>query len=195
MILPILHYPDPVLRAKGKPVTKITDEIRELAANMLETMREARGVGLAAQQVGVPVQLAIVDVSHDEECASVCRVNGEDRKLAEICPLIFVNPKLEFEKEKSVSEEGCLSFPDLRENIKRPEKLKATLTLLNGETILLEADGLLSRAIQHETDHLNGVLFIDRMSAATKLGLKRKLRELMPEWEEKRAGKSQAQSA
>ena len=189
MILPILLYPDPVLRAKGRPVTAVTDEIRALAANMLETMREAHGVGLAAQQVGVPVQLAIVDVSHDEECVTYCRVNGEDRKVAEICPLIFVNPKLEFEKVKTVSEEGCLSFPDLRENIKRPEKLKATLTLLNEETIVLEADGLLSRAIQHETDHLNGVLFIDRMSAATKLGLKRKLRELMPEWEEKRAEK------
>lgn len=189
MVLPIALYPDPVLRAKGRPVTQITDEIRELAANMLDTMREARGVGLAAQQVGVPVQLAIVDVSHDEECASFCRVNGADRKLAEICPLIFVNPKLEFGKEKAVSEEGCLSFPDLRENIKRPEKLKATLMLLSGETVVLEADGLLSRAIQHETDHLNGVLFIDRMSAATKIGLKRKLRELMPEWEEKRTAK------
>ena len=190
MVLPILHYPDPVLRAKGKPVTRITDEIRTLAANMLDTMREAHGVGLAAQQVGVPLQLAIVDVSHDEECATCCRVNGEDKTLAEISPLIFVNPKLEFGKKKAVSEEGCLSFPDLRENIKRPEDLKATLTLLNGETIVLEADGLLSRAIQHETDHLNGVLFIDRMSAATKLGLKRKLRELMPEWEEKRTEKA-----
>ncbi len=189
MILPIIYYPDPVLRSKGRLVTKITGEIRALAANMLETMRAAHGVGLAAQQVGAAVQLAIVDVSHDEECVTYCRVNGENRKVADICPLIFINPKLEFEKAKVVSEEGCLSFPDLRENIKRPEKLKATLTLLNGETIVLEADGLLSRAIQHETDHLNGVLFIDRMSAATKLGLKRKLRELMPEWEEKRAGK------
>ncbi len=129
MVLPIVFYPDPVLRAKGKPVTKVTDEIRALAANMLDTMRDAHGVGLAAQQVGVPLQLAIVDVSHDEECVTYCRVNGEDRKLAEICPLIFVNPKLEFGKAKTVSEEGCLSFPDLRENIKRPEKLKATLTL------------------------------------------------------------------
>lgn len=186
MILPIVFYPDPVLRTKGRLVTQINDEVRSLAANMLETMRDAHGVGLAAQQVGAAVQLAIVDVSHDEECVSYCRVNGEDKKVSEICPLIFINPKLEFEKVKTICEEGCLSFPDLREKIKRPEKVKATLTLLNGETIVLEADGLLSRAIQHETDHLNGVLFIDRMSAATKLGLKRKLRELMPEWEEKR---------
>jgi peptide deformylase len=187
MILPIVLYGDPVLRTKGRPVTEVTDEIRTLAASMLETMREARGVGLAAHQVGVPIQLAVVDVSHDEECVSYCRVNGEDKKLAEICPLIFINPKLEFGKEKAVSEEGCLSFPDLREDIKRPEKLKAALTLIGGERIVLETDGLLSRAIQHETDHLNGILFIDRMSAATKLGLKRKLRELMPEWAEKRA--------
>ena len=192
MILPIVHYPDPVLRVKGKPVTKVTDEIRELAANMLETMREARGVGLAAQQVGVPVQLAVVDVSHDEECVTYCRVNGADRKLSDICPLVFINPKLEFGKEKDSSEEGCLSFPDLRENIKRPEKVQATLTTLDGETLVVETDGLFSRAIQHETDHLNGVLFIDRMSAGAKLGLKRKLRELMPEWEEKRAAQSSA---
>ncbi|HEY2572511.1 MAG TPA: peptide deformylase, partial [Verrucomicrobiaceae bacterium] len=117
MILPIVHYPEPVLRQKGKPVTQVTDEIRTLAANMIETMRDARGVGLAAQQVGVPVQLAVVDVSHDEECVTFCRVNGEDRKLAEVCPLIFINPKLELGKEKATSEEGCLSFPDLRENI------------------------------------------------------------------------------
>ena len=192
MILSVVLYPDPVLRAKGRPVTHITGEIRTLAANLLETMREAHGIGLAAHQVGVPVQLAVVDVSHDEECITYCRVNGEPKKLAEICPLIFFNPKIELGKAKVTAEEGCLSFPDLRENIRRADALKATLTLLDGSTMVLETDGLLSRAIQHETDHLNGVLFIDRMSAATKLGLKRKLRELMPEWEDKRKGAAPA---
>ena len=183
MVLPIVLYGDPVLRTKGKPVTDVTDEIRQLAADMLETMNDAHGVGLAAQQIGRAIQLAVVDVSGVEEPLTYLRINGEDRKVEDIMPLVFINPKLEFGRQKVVGEEGCLSFPGLRDDIKRPADVKATLTLLSGETIVLEADGLLSRAIQHETDHLNGVLFIDRMSAATKLGLKRRLREHMAEWE------------
>ena len=188
MILPITLYPDPVLRTKGKPVAAVTDDIRRLAEDMLETMRHAHGVGLAAQQVGVALQLAVVDVSHDPECVTYVRVNGEDKKLEDIMPLVFTNPQLEFGKEKIIAEEGCLSFPDLRDDIRRSAALKATLTLLDGTTVVLETDGLLSRAIQHETDHLNGVLFIDRFSAVRKLGLKRRLRDLMEEWEEDRAG-------
>ena len=184
MILPIVLYGDPVLRTKGKPVTEVTPEVRRLAADMLETMYDARGVGLAAQQVGVAIQLAVVDVSHDPQCITYLRVNGEDTPMGAIMPLIFLNPKLDFGKAKATSEEGCLSFPDVRENIRRSSGLKATLTLLNGETIVLETDGLLSRAIQHETDHLNGVLFIDRVSAAAKIGMKRRLREAQEDWQD-----------
>ncbi len=184
MILPIILYPDLVLRTKGKPVAVVTDDIRRLAEDMLETMRHAHGVGLAAQQVGVALQLAVVDVSHDPECVTYVRVNGEDKKLEDIMPLVFTNPQLEFGKEKITAEEGCLSFPDLRDDIRRAAALKATLTLMDGTIIVLETDGLLSRAIQHETDHLNGVLFIDRFSAVRKLGLKRRLRDLMEEWDE-----------
>ena len=184
MILPIVRYNDPVLRAKGKPVTEVTPEIRTLAADMLETMRHAHGVGLAAQQIGVALQLAVIDVSHDPECVSFCRVNGEERPMPEIMPLVLLNPKLEFGKEKVINEEGCLSFPDLRMDIRRSEVVKATFQTLDGETMVVETDGLFSRAIQHETDHLNGVLFIDRISAAAKIGLKRKLRRLMEEWAE-----------
>ena len=186
MILPIVLYGDPVLRTKGKPVDGVTDDIRRLAEDMLETMRHAHGVGLAAQQVGVALQLAVVDVSHDPECVTHVRVNGIEKKLEDIMPLVFTNPQLEFGKEKVTAEEGCLSFPDLRDDIRRAAALKATLTLLDGTTIVLETDGLLSRAIQHETDHLNGVLFIDRFSAARKLGLKRRLRILIEDWEEDR---------
>ncbi len=184
MILPIVIYGDPVLRTKGKLVDGVTDDIRRLSEDMLETMRHAHGVGLAAQQVGVALQLAVVDVSHDPACVTYLRVNGEDKKLEDIMPLVFTNPQLEFGKEKVTAEEGCLSFPDLRDDIRRSAGLKATLTLLDGTSIVLETDGLLSRAIQHETDHPNGVLFIDRFSAVRKLGLKRRLRELMEEWEE-----------
>jgi peptide deformylase len=139
---------------------------------------------LAAQQVGHALQLAVVDVSHDPECITYLRVNGEDTPLADIMPLIFVNPKLDHGKDKAVSEEGCLSFPDLREKIRRSEAIKATLTTIEGKNLVIETDGLLSRAIQHETDHLNGILFIDRLSAAAKIGMKRKLRRLMEEWQE-----------
>jgi peptide deformylase len=184
MVLPIVLYADPVLRTKGRLVTEITDDIRKLSQDMIDTMREARGVGLAAQQVGHALQLAVVDVSHDPECITYLRVNGEDTPLADIMPLIFVNPKLDHGKDKAVSEEGCLSFPDLREKIRRSEAIKATLTTIEGKNLVIETDGLLSRAIQHETDHLNGILFIDRLSAAAKIGMKRKLRRLMEEWQE-----------
>jgi peptide deformylase len=183
MVLPIVLYGDPVLRERGKPVTEITKEIRKLAENMRETMHEAHGVGLAAQQVGHALQLAVVELPEEDKSVTFVRVNGEEKTVADIMPLVFVNPKLELGKQKMVGEEGCLSFPDLRDDIRRSVAIKATLTLLSGETIVLETDGLLSRAIQHETDHLNGILFIDRMSPMAKLSLKRRLRELIPEWE------------
>ena len=186
MVLPIVIYGDPVLRERGKVVTEITEEIRALAENMLETMHEAHGVGLAAQQVGHALQLAVVELPEDDKSVTFVRVNGEEKKIADIMPLVFVNPKLELGKQKLVGEEGCLSFPDLRDDIRRSVSLKATLTLLNGETITLETDGLFSRAIQHEADHLNGILFIDRMSPLAKLSLKRRLRELAPEWEDRK---------
>ena len=182
MVLPIVLYGDPVLRTKGKLVTEVTPEVRRLAADMLETMYDARGVGLAAQQIGVAIQLAVVDVSHDPQCITYLRVNGVDTAMQTLMPLVFLNPKLDFGKAKATSEEGCLSFPDVRENIRRSSDVKATLTLLDGSTIVLETDGLLSRAIQHETDHLNGILFIDRVSAAAKIGMKRRLREAQEDW-------------
>lgn len=182
MILPIVLYGDPVLRKKCKPVTEITDDIKELAENMIETMIEAHGVGLAAPQIGIPIQLAIVDVSHDLECISYLRINDQDLELEDCMPLVFVNPKLEPHSVKELCEEGCLSIPELRGNVKRPADLTAHLELLNGETIKLETDGLLARAIQHETDHLNGILFVDRLSSAGKLKAKRDLKRLQRDW-------------
>ncbi len=178
MIRPIVHYPDPVLRKSGARVETVDDEIRRLADDLVETMYDAQGVGLAAQQVGVALQLAVVDVSHDEDCVTYCRVNGEARKLAEICPLVFANPSLKLRGPKERENEGCLSFPDLRGEILRPSEVVATVETLAGETLVIEADGLLSRAIQHETDHLFGRLFIDRMSSARKLAIRGHLREM-----------------
>ncbi len=182
MIRPIVFYPDPVLRKVGDRVEEVTPEIRELAADMVETMYDANGVGLAAPQVGVSLQLAIVDVSHDEECISYLRVNGEEKTLKDICPLTFINPELELIGEKDTDMEGCLSFPDLRGDITRPFEVVATLETLDGEKLVIETDGLFARAIQHETDHLFGKLFIDRMSSARKLAIRRQLKEMQQDF-------------
>lgn len=183
MVRDIVIFGDPVLREKCRPVAEITDEIRALAEDMLDTMRAAEGVGLAAPQVGVPWQLAVVDVSDAQAPTTFLRIDGKEAPLADYCPLVFVNPRLEFpDKKRGSMTEGCLSFPELRAEILRPEMVRAHLTLIDGRSVVLEADGLLSRAIQHETDHLNGVLFIDRASTAAKLTLKKKIRAMQEEW-------------
>ncbi len=185
MLRKIVLYPDPVLRARCRTIPTVTDEHRQLAADMLETMREAHGVGLAAPQVGADVQLAVIDVSHNPECVTYLRVNGEDADLLQFMPIVFLNPKLELGKDRETGEEGCLSFPDLRFQIRRSSDVKVTYQTLDGGTVTLETDGLLARAFQHEIDHLNGILFIDRISAVAKVGLKRRLKELQEEWAER----------
>jgi peptide deformylase len=184
MVLPIVRYPAQVLRVKCRPVQPVTERHRVLAVDMIETMKAAHGVGLAAPQVGVDEQMAVIDVSHDPECVSFVRVNGEEVAMPSIMPIVFVNPKLEFGKVRESGEEGCLSIPELRAKVKRPESIKVTYQTLDGETVTLETDGLLARAFQHEIDHLNGVLFIDRISAAAKVGVMRRLKWLVEEWAE-----------
>lgn len=185
MVRDIVIYGNAVLRTKCPLVGPVTPEITTLAADMVDTMRAAEGIGLAAPQVGVALQLAVVDVSEAAEPNTYLRVDGEERTVVELCPLIFMNPKLEFPgKAKGSMNEGCLSFPELRAPVTRPDEVRATLTLLDGRTVVLETDGLFSRAIQHETDHLMGVLFIDRTTAAAKLSLKKKIRLMQDEWGE-----------
>ena len=197
MVLPIVRYPATVLRARCRNVTTPADAISLLAADMLETMHHANGVGLAAPQIGKDIQLAVIDVSHNPDCVSYFRFNGQPADMVAHMPVVFLNPKIEpFGKEKETDEEGCLSFPRLRGQIKRPAQIKVTYQDLSGATQVIETDGLLSRAFQHETDHLNGVLFIDRMSPAAKLGLKRKLGRLMEEWaEDDEDAEAEAESA
>lgn len=179
MILPIAQYGDPVLRVRCKPVEAVGDGLCELAADMLETMIDANGVGLAAPQVSVNLRFAMVDVSHDPDCVSYLRVNGEETALEDVMPLVFFNPELDLHGAKESMEEGCLSIHEIRSPVRRPEELKGTFHLLDGSTITLETDGLLARAIQHEVDHLNGILFVDRLSAATKISIRRKLKLLV----------------
>ncbi|MFD0892007.1 peptide deformylase [Luteolibacter ambystomatis] len=184
MILPIVQYGHPILRQRCKPVTEIDDSLQQLVGDMLETMVDANGVGLAAPQVGVDLRLAVVDVSHDPECISYLRVNGEDADLDSIMPLIFINPELEFGEEKESGPEGCLSIRGIRSEVRRPLDVKATLPQLDGSTLVVETDGLLARAIQHETDHLNGVLFTDRLPAAIKVAMRNRLKKLAQEFGE-----------
>lgn len=181
MVRDIVTYGDPVLREKCPPVGDITEVIRVLAEDMIETMHAAHGVGLAAPQVGVALQLAVVDVSHDPECISYLRVDGKDAELAEVMPLVFVNPRLELLGARVSESEGCLSIPELRGNVERPTEVKASLTMLDGRTVVVETDGLLARALQHETDHLHGILFTDRVSSAAKVRARIALKRLLAE--------------
>jgi peptide deformylase len=178
MIREIVIYGDPVLRKKGKDIVKITDEIRAFAQDMIETMHEAHGVGLAAQQVGEAIQLTVIDVSDTENRPSRMWIDGEEVDPKEHMPLILINPQLELSRETEIGPEGCLSFPEVTADISRAEHVKVTALDLEGKPVSFEAEGLLSRAVQHETDHLNGILFIDRMSSASKVTLASKLKKL-----------------
>lgn len=184
MIRKIVFYPDPVLRKVGDRIEEVTPEIRELAEDMIETMYDAHGVGLAAPQIGESLQLAVIDVAHDEECISYLRVNGEDKTLADVCPIVFLNPEIQPMGKKDTDVEGCLSFPDLRSDITRPFEVHAKVETLDGEILEIETDGLFARAIQHEVDHLFGKLFIDRMTSARKLAIKRQLKEMQEDYKQ-----------
>jgi peptide deformylase len=179
MRLEIKKYGDPILRVKGKRIESVDDRIRTLAADMLETMHLANGVGLAAQQVGQALQLTVLDVSQIEDRPSTMTLNGavvDD--LTTAMPLILLNPVLRLSEEKHSGTEGCLSFPEITAEIERALSVELEAETLEGEKIRIDASGLLSRALQHEADHLNGILFIDRMSSAAKASLSSRLKRL-----------------
>jgi len=178
MILPILQYGDPILRAKGKRIEKINDHIRDLIANMIETMHAAYGVGLAAQQIGEALQLTVLDVSQVEDRPSTLKLNGKDADPATSMPLVLINPEIEMGGATEAGTEGCLSFPEITGEIERAKSILARAQTLEAGRIEIEASGLLSRAIQHEVDHLNGILFIDRMNSAAKAALSSRLKRM-----------------
>jgi peptide deformylase len=178
VILQILEYGDPILRAKGKPIENIDDRIRELAANMIETMHAANGVGLAAQQIGEALQLTVLNVSLVEDRPSTLKLDGKDVDLKAAMPLVLINPEIELRGANEVGVEGCLSFPEITGDIERAKSVIVRAQTLDGGTIEIEASGFLARAIQHEGDHLNGILFIDRMNSAAKAALSSRLKRL-----------------
>ena len=181
MILPIVQYGHPTLRQKGTRVEKITPEIAQLIRDMFETMYDANGVGLAAQQVAQAVQITVLDVREAKDRPSTLELDGKTADVATFMPLVLINPEITPVGEPVLGGEGCLSFPEIFADITRPSVVDVSAMSERGEKIQFRAGGLLGRAVQHETDHLHGILFIDRMSSATKQELKPELDVLQAE--------------
>jgi len=160
--LKIIHYPHPTLRHKSKPVTRINRELKEIVHEMFQLMYAARGIGLAANQVDLPLQLFVINISGDSE-------EGEER--------VFINPVISKPSGQAEAEEGCLSIPEVNGTVLRPEKIHVSAFDLDGNEISETVDGLMARAIQHELDHLDGVLFIDRLSDSVKKNIDGQLYE------------------
>lgn len=163
MKLPVVQYGHPILRQKGVRIDKITPAIEQLVRDMFDTMYDARGVGLAAQQVGEALQLTVIDVREIPDRPSTLEVNGQSADPASIMPLVLINPEWKAVNEAVAGPEGCLSFPEIYADIARAESIEVAAMNEKWEKINFRCGGLLSRAIQHEYDHLHGVLFIDRM--------------------------------
>lgn len=170
MILRIRKYGDPVLETKADPVTEFDGELRQLAADMFETMYANKGVGLAAPQVGVSRRLAVIDPSA-----------GED----EAARIVLVNPEILVKEGTQIGEEGCLSIPGFREDVKRAWRVRVRAQDLEGKFFEIEGEELLARAIQHEIDHLDGILFLQHLSLLKRDLIKRKIRKLVKagEWD------------
>ena len=166
MILKIVKYPAPVLQQPGEPVTEFNDELRQFVADLFETMYASKGIGLAAQQVGVAKRVTVVDLSLGQDPA---------QKIA------LINPEVIHREGKQYEEEGCLSFPEIRERISRAAKVRVRAQDQDGKWFEMDGEELLSRAFQHEIDHLDGILFIFRMSALKRNLNLRKIRKLQSE--------------
>ncbi|MDR3459395.1 MAG: peptide deformylase [Verrucomicrobiae bacterium] len=181
MILPVVKFGTPVLRERGAKIESITPEIKKLITDMFETMEENHGVGLAAQQVGVAKQLTVIDVREVKDRPSWVEIGGKPVDVAEIMPLVLINPEVTPVGEAVKGSEGCLSFPEIYAEISRPESVDVSALDAKGKPITFRCGGLLARAVQHETDHLNGLLFIDRMEKKVKLELQPELDALQAE--------------
>lgn len=181
MILEIVKYGHPVLRKKGERIETITPEIKKLIADMFDTMKENHGVGLAAQQIGVAKQLTVIDVREITDRPSTLELDGKPADVASIMPLVLINPVVTPAGEPATGGEGCLSFPEIFAEISRPGTVDVKAIDAKGKPIEFRCGGLLARAVQHETDHLNGLLFIDRMDKKTKAELQLELDDLQAE--------------
>jgi peptide deformylase len=181
MSLPIVHYNDPVLRKKGTRVAKFDAALAALAADMVATMHEAEGIGLAAQQIGRALQLCVVDLRETKR-DFVWELDGAKTPLDLFMPLTLANPAVTaLPSDETIYEEGCLSFPGIRGDVARPDAIRVDFQDAQGVPHTLVCTGLLARCVQHEADHLNGVLFIDRMDKKTRAGLNDAVKALAAE--------------
>lgn len=169
MLREIVKYPDPVLERRGEPVTEFNDELRALVDDMFESMYAAKGIGLAAPQIGLSKRLTVIDVSFKEK--------PEDK-------IVLVNPEIVSREGKQYEEEGCLSLPEIREKVSRAAKVRVKAQDLQGKWFEMEGEELLARAFQHEIDHLDGILFFRRVSALKRDLILRKIKKLQKtgEW-------------
>jgi peptide deformylase len=174
----IVQYGHPALRQKGARIEVITPVIHKLIDDMLETMQAAHGVGLAAQQIGKALQLAVIDVAAITDRPSTLEVDGKAVAVEPFMPLILINPEIKPAGNPVAGPEGCLSFPEIYAEIARPESVEVITLDREGKEMRFKAGGLLARAIQHEYDHLQGILFIDRMTRDDKTSFKPQLEEL-----------------
>jgi peptide deformylase len=181
MLLNVVKYGTPVLRQKGARVETVTPAIKKLIADLTETMYAAKGIGLAAQQVGVALQLTVVDVRGVTDRPSTLEVGGKPAALDDYMPMVLINPEITPVGKPVAGPEGCLSFPEIFADIVRPEVVDVRALDRNGKPLAFRCGGLLARAIQHEEDHLQGILFIDRMDKATKEEFRAELEELQAE--------------
>lgn len=173
--LEIVQYPHPTLRHKSKPINRVDRELKEIVNEMFKLMYEAKGIGLAANQVDLPIQLFIINLKSDPN-------EGEE--------LVFINPVVTSPKGSDEAEEGCLSIVGVNANVARPEQIHISAYDLAGNEINETVNGLLAKAIQHETDHLEGVLFIDRISESSKKQIGGELEDFEIDFENKRANGS-----
>jgi peptide deformylase len=178
MILPVVKYGTPVLRQRGARVESLTPTIKKLIADMFETMYAHKGVGLAAQQVGLALQLTVIDVRGITDRPSSLELNGESADVAGFMPLVLINPELKPIGNPVAGPEGCLSFPEIFAEIARADIIDVKAMNQEWKPLEFRCGGLLARAIQHEADHLEGILFIDRMTREAKEELRPELEEL-----------------
>ena len=182
MILRVTQYDEAVLRQPGIEVESFDEDLRSLADDMLETMYDEEGIGLAAQQVGRVVRMFVMDArpADDDEINSVCLLDGRVLPLDIVMPIALVNPKVELHGEEINWEEGCLSLPEIRGQVTRPSHARVAFQDTEGNPHLLECDGIVARCVQHEQDHLDGILFIDseRMISSERNRLAPEIKEL-----------------
>ena len=170
--LTIHTYPDPVLTKKAQAVTSFDSELKSLCKNMLFTMYKAPGIGLAAPQIGISKRIFVIDVDYKREETSE---DSDEYTLSDFNPMIFINPVIKVKNGMTTYQEGCLSLPGIYEDVKRAETIMVEYQDTDGNKLELEAKDLLSICIQHENDHLDGIVFIERLSSLKKSFFKKKL--------------------